>query len=672
MFINFSYELQKVLHNSKKEMMDLKHSYIGTEHFFLSLLSFSNDISNVLNKFGVDYDTFKNKIINVLGYGSDSNNLFILTPLFKKILENSIYKTLDNKKEELDLPTLFLEILSFGEGVAYRVLCDLNIDIDSLMDVVENRENKTTLIHFLNKYGEDLSSKDYSTNQVIGREKEIRRIIEILLRKNKSNPLLIGDAGVGKTAIVEELARRIVNKEVPLKLQNKKIYSISMANLVSGTKYRGEFEEKLLKIIKEIKDNRNIILFIDEVHTLVGAGGAEGAIDASNILKPFLARGDITVIGATTNEEYKKYIEQDRALLRRFQNVYVKEPDFDETVNILSKIKDNYEKYHNVIIKDDVINYIVNLSKKYISNLKEPDRSIDILDDACSYATSVYSKNEEENIILNKKLNDIKNKKELLLNNKDYDKALELRKKEREIESKINENNMYLFSLKDKKIVNKEIIRNLISLKYNVVVNSLNVIKKEIVEHKIKLKDDFTGNFDKLEEIINIIIPIFDDKEILDKPISIILNGSVSINKKSLLISLAKTLFNSNYIYLDLSDYKDEFSIRNILDMTDFKNKRFCFNILNTNPQNIVIFDHLEELNYKLFDFLKQIITNGYIEDNNGYKIYFNSSLIVFINNSSNTNLGFIEGTIDNNNSLSKYVSRVINLNSFNKDRVLV
>lgn len=670
MFINFSYELQKVLDGSKKEKKNLKHSYIGTEHFFLSLLSFKNDISILLNNYGVDYEIFKNRIIKTIGYGKDNSDLFILTPLFKKILENSIYNALDNKNEELDLASLFIEIISFGEGVAYRILCDLDVDLDSLIDLVEKSKNVSS-IHFLNKYGEDLTSKDFSSNKVVGREKEIKRITEILLRKNKSNPLLIGDAGVGKTAIVEELSRRIVSKEVPFKLHNKKIYSISMANLVSGTKYRGEFEEKLLNIVKEIKDNKNIILFIDEVHTLVGAGGAEGAIDASNILKPFLARGEINVIGATTNEEYKKYIESDKALVRRFQNVYVKEPDFDETVTILDKIKNNYERYHNVIIKDNTIKYIVNISKKYISNLKEPDRSIDILDDACSFATSICSKNEEENIILNKKLIDIKNKKELFLSSNNYDKALELRKRERDIESKINKNNMYLFSLNDKKVVDKDIIRSIISLKYNAVVNTLNVIKKVLLEQKNKLKDSFTNNFDNLDSIINLIIPIFDEKVTINKPVSIILKGSYLTDKKKLALSIANNLFNSNYIYFDLADYKDDFSIRNILDTNNIKNKRSCFNVLNTNPQNVVIIDHLEELDYRLFDFLKQVITSGYIEDNNGYRIYFNNSLIIFIDNTFNSNLGFIEGSSNKNNFLYKYVSQVININSFNKDRVL-
>ena len=386
---NFSEEARKILKNAKLEMQKLKHPFVGSEHLILSILSFKNlNVTLKLKEYHVTYDNFKKELINTIGIGSSLNHYFIYTPMLKRILENAIINTKEDMVKEVNPGCMFFAILEEGEGVGIRILNNLGVNIDELYEefLEKNDEepkrgkNKKRLSVY--EYGVDLVelAKFGKLDPVIGREEETERLIEILLRKNKNNPLLLGDAGVGKTAIVENLALKIVNHDVPNELLNKKILSISMSNLVAGTKYRGEFEEKIEKIIHEIESNSNLIIFIDEMHSIVGAGGAEGAIDAANILKPALARGKFKLIGATTTHEYKDTIEKDKALNRRFQTILIEEPTLDETSYILKKIKGVYENFHSVIIPDEIIDSIVKLSNKYILTRKNPDKSIDILD----------------------------------------------------------------------------------------------------------------------------------------------------------------------------------------------------------------------------------------------------------------------------------------------------
>ena len=310
MFTKFNEETRKALIQSKNEMKKLKHPYVGSEHLLLALLKNKNySVTTVLNKFDIDYEKFRKKVIEVIGLGKYENDWYLYTPLLKRVIEEAILLCKENNEEEVTLEHLLWALIEEGEGVALRILICLNVNIDDLSKeifigkrVKKNRAKKKLIIE---DYGYNLNEKAEANelDPVIGREKEIDRIMEILCRRTKNNPLLIGDAGVGKTAIVEELSRRINEGSVPQKLKNKKIISISMASLIAGTKYRGEFEERINKILSEIEQTPEIILFIDEIHTLVGAGGAEGAIDASNILKPFLARGMLKLIGATTIEE---------------------------------------------------------------------------------------------------------------------------------------------------------------------------------------------------------------------------------------------------------------------------------------------------------------------------------------------------------------------------------
>ena len=402
MFGQFTEEARKILVNAKSEMMELRHPYVGSEHRLLAILKSKNNVSKKLKQYNLDYDKFKNKIIEILGFGTKESEWFLYTPLLKRIMENAMLDCKE-KNSEVTIEALFSSLLEEGEGVAIRILLNLNIDLDKLYNEFNYKifkPKKKKLL--LEELGTDLTNKANELDPVIGREDEIKRVIEILSRRTKNNPLLIGEAGVGKTAIVEELSRRIINGDVPNNLKTKRIISLDMATLVAGTKYRGEFEERVRKILKEVEEDNDIILFIDEIHTLVGAGGAEGAIDASNIFKPALSRNKLRCIGATTISEYKKFIESDKALERRFQKVNIEIPNKDVVKQILLKLKPIYENYHHVIIKDELLDKIIELSDKYIFDRNQPDKSIDILDEVCAKSSLKESKELIEYNKLNK------------------------------------------------------------------------------------------------------------------------------------------------------------------------------------------------------------------------------------------------------------------------------
>ena len=439
MFSKFDEKAKKVLINMQKEMVSLKHPYIGSEHLFLSLLKYGNDnYIDKLKNIGITYDIFKKELIKIVGIGKSTNDFYLYTPLLRNILETASMDSNDKGKSCVDTTDLFLALFEEGEGVAIRILLGMNIDVDSLYDdlyVSRKSNNKLSI----DSFGVDLNkkSKDGEIDPVIARDKEISRLIEILCRRTKNNPLLLGDAGVGKTAIVEELARKLENGEVPDSLVGKRIVSVSMASLVAGTKYRGEFEERIEKIISELEGNDDVILFIDEIHTLVGAGGAEGAIDASNILKPALARGKVKIIGATTTSEYKEFIESDKALSRRFQTITIKEPSISDTILILKSLRSIYESYHKVKLSDEIIESIVLLSDKYIYNRKLPDKAIDVMDAVCSrISVSSYKKNNVLDI--NVKLSEVKELKNKSIINNKFDEAFLYKKTEMILEDKKN------------------------------------------------------------------------------------------------------------------------------------------------------------------------------------------------------------------------------------------
>lgn len=403
--------LKKILKLAEEEKTTLKHPYVGSEHLLLVILKNNNDVSNYLKEYNVSYNSFKNELVNIVGSSTKDCSFNLYTPLLRKIVNKYKGKKVDEDEIYNDL---FFSLLDEGEGIAIRILLRMDVDLDVIYSSMKEKNKLRDMVE-ATKVGVILNNVVNNKETISGRDKEIDKLILCLSRKKKCNPLLIGDAGVGKTALVEELARRINKGMVPNSLKDYKIISIEMGSLISGTKYRGEFEDRLNKIIKELIYNKKVIVFIDEIHTMVGAGGAEGAINASDILKPYLARGELKCIGATTGSEYTNSIHKDKALLRRFDIININEPNKKDMYTLLKQVKKEYEMFHSVKVPNKLLSKIIDLSELYLKRVVNPDKSIDLLDSSCSYAKmnnhNILSLDDIINTIYYKTNNCLLNKK---------------------------------------------------------------------------------------------------------------------------------------------------------------------------------------------------------------------------------------------------------------------
>lgn len=644
MFSKFSEESQKVLLIAKKEMASLKHPYVGSEHLLLAILSNKDlDVCQKLSEYGINYESFKNEVVKVIGKGTIANNWFLYTPLLKRIIENATIDCRENKEKEITVFHLFLSLLEEGDGVAIRILMGMNIDIDALYDEFSNnfvlKKSKNQRKLMIDDYSIDLNQQSLNgdLDPVIGRDEEINRVIEILSRRCKNNPLLIGEAGVGKTAIVEALATRITLDMVPENLRKKRILSVSMSSLVAGTKYRGEFEERINKLVKEVENQPDLILFIDEIHTLIGAGGAEGAIDASNILKPALARSKIRMIGATTTEEYTKFLEKDKALDRRFQKIDIKEPSASKTKDILKKLKPIYESFHNTIIPLSVIDYIVECSDKYIYNRKFPDKAIDILDEVCARTVLMKSNGEEKIIELNQKLNSIiKMKKEEIMKG-NFDKATELKNKQSEIETKINKLQLKASKNKQKSEITKEMVLLVVSKKVNVPLYEFNMNNKKILNLESKLKKKIFGQ----EKAIETICEYTKRKQLgfsNNKPHSFLLIGKTGVGKTLLVKEYAKEIYDkNNFIRVDMSEYKEAHSISKIIGSppgyVGYDDENYLLEKIRNNPYSVLLLDEIEKASTDVIKLFLQVLDEGKIKDSKGNEVYFHNVTIFMTSN---------------------------------------
>lgn len=667
MFSKFSEESQKILLIAKKEMSSLKHPYVGSEHLLLAILSNKDlDVCQKLNDYGINYESFKNEVIKVIGKGTISNNWFLYTPLLKRIIENATIDCRENKEKEITVFHLFLSLLEEGDGVAIRILMGMNIDIDALYDEFSNnfvlKKSKNQRKLMIDDYSTDLNQQSLNgdLDPVIGRDEEINRVIEILSRRCKNNPLLIGEAGVGKTAIVEALATRITLDMVPENLRKKRILSVSMSSLVAGTKYRGEFEERINKLVKEVENQPDLILFIDEIHTLIGAGGAEGAIDASNILKPALARSKIRVIGATTTEEYTKFLEKDKALDRRFQKIDIKEPTVSKTKEILKKLKPIYESFHNTIIPLSVIDYIVECSDKYIYNRKFPDKAIDILDEVCARTVLTKSNGEEKIIELNQKLNSIiKLKKEEIMK-ENFDKATELKNKQSEIETKINKLQLKASKNKQKSEITKEMVLLVVSKKVNVPLYEFNMNNKKILNLESKLNKKIFGQ----EQAIEIISEYTKRKQLgfsNNKPHSFLLIGKTGVGKTLLVKEYAKEIYDkNNFIRVDMSEYKEPHAVSKIIGSppgyVGYDDDNYLLEKIRNNPYSVLLLDEIEKASTDVVKLFLQVLDEGKIKDSKGNIVYFNNVTIFMT-----SNLGMSGEKIGFNNTIDDQVMDKLN-----------
>ena len=684
---NFSEEAQIVLNNAKEEMKELKHPYVGTEHLVLAILKENNAVSSKLNNAGISYESFKAEIINIIGKGSKESELFLYTPLLKKIIENAIVDSKDNGTGEVGIETLFSSLIEEGEGIAIRIFIKMNIDMDDIYEYfiskrnkkVKNKRNKKLLIEEIGVNLTDMASKN-ELDPVIGREEEVSRMLEILCRRTKNNPILIGEPGVGKTALVEELCNLIVSNKVPDNLKNKKVISLDMASAVAGTKYRGEFEERIKKVLKEIEEDGDIILFIDEIHTLVGAGGAEGAIDASNILKPSLARGKIKCIGATTISEYKKFIEKDGALERRFQKIIVESPRKEKTKEILMKLKPIYEKYHKVKISENIIDEILKLTEKYIYDRNEPDKSIDVLDEVCS-KVSIKSNNKKSDMdVLNNKLKELNKIKNDYIIENNLEKAYEYRKEEKNILSQINKLQLNTKNEKTYTEVTVKDVANVISTKTKIPVYEILQDNSKIIK---KIERDLSENIIGQEKAINNLINI--TKRIKlgykdNKVYSLMFVGPSGVGKSLLAKIYAKELVGiNNLIRLDMSEYSDSMSINKIIGSAPgyvgYDDNKNILEEIRNKPNSVILFDEIDKAHHKIINLLYQILDEGEIKDAKGNTIKFNNNLIIMTTNVGyeNNSVGF---NIEHENQILSslksefkvaFINRIDGIINFNK-----
>ena len=682
MFGKFSEEAQRVLVDAQKEMSELKHPYIGSEHLLLAILKNNQDLVNKFKKYKITYKSFKEELINLVGIGDNTPDLLLYSATLKTILENVIIESRETG-DEISVNELLLSLLNEGEGKAIRILLSLGVDINKLYsDISEKRKikQKKSKKLIVEELGVDLTkrAKNNELDPVIGRDIELNRVIEILSRRTKNNPLLIGEAGVGKTAIAEELARRIVSGNVPMPLKNKRIISVDMACTVAGTKYRGEFEERIKKMVKELEDNDDVIIFIDEIHTLVGAGGAEGAIDASNILKPALARGKLKLIGATTISEYKKFIEKDNALDRRFQKVFVEEPDKSNLKNILMNLKSIYEAYHGVKIEEKLIDKIIELSDRYIYDRCEPDKSIDILDEVCTKVSLKEAKEEKEIIKLSDCLTKIQKEKNNAIINQNYDKAYSLKEDEEELQSKINKLKLdYMRKEKVKKVKLKDIVE-VVSSKTKIPINE---ISKDYItsinEIEKTLKENIIGQDEAINKLIDISKKIKLGIKDKNRSYSVLFCGSTGTGKTYLSKLFAENLVGkNNVIKLDMSEYSESISINKIIGSpagyVGYDDNKNILEEIRNKPYSVLILDEIEKAHKSVLNFFLNILDEGNCKDSSGKTVRFDNVLIIMTSNAyvSKSLMGFNKNTT--NNSLEdffskEFINRIDEIVPFNK-----
>lgn len=608
MFENFGFEISKLFKDAETIRYDLRHPYVGSEHLLLAILKNNNEVSKELKKYNINYTNFKKELVKIVGSASVPSSLNLYTPLLKRVIENATY---DAKEEnsQVTIRHLFLAMLEEGEGIALRILLLMDVDLEKIYNHFKKAKNGEIKLDF----GTLLNATVSKDETVVCRDEEINKVIETLLRHKKNNPLLVGKAGVGKTAIVEELARRINNKQIPQKLENSKIIMLEMGNLVSGTKYRGEFEEKLTKIIDKATEDESIILFIDEIHSMVNAGAADGAVSAADILKPYLARGNIKVIGATTINEYNKYFLKDKALTRRFEKILIDEPSLEETKQILYNVKKEYEKYHSIKISSKNIEDIVKYADLYIHDKCNPDKSIELLDSICAQVKLKTTSTVYLNSNISKLNNIIEKKKDYIKNN-EFDKAIKCKIIENNLKEDLN---MYDNDSRNK--ITKNDILSLIEQRTKIPLTSSN--SEEIVIKK--LNEKLVGQ----ELAINQITLCLKNHN--EKVKSMLFYGTSGIGKTM----SAKIIGESyNLIKLDMAEYSKETSVSKLIGVEPGYNgydTSYVFEQIREKPHSLIMLDEIEKAHPKVLNLFLNILEDGTLLDAHNELINFNNCLII-------------------------------------------
>ena len=657
----YTRQAQEALNMARKIAAELKHPYVGTEHLLFGLKRvFTGVAGQVLDKNKVDEEQME-KAMDILVSAPEAakkeRKHLEYSPRLRYILEESQNEAAQLASEKVGTEHLLLTMLKDGDCVATRMLMTLNVNIQKLFqdlllaagidpkEYMENQKDGETVGGIIDQYSTDLTqeAREGKLDPVIGREKEIARIMEILSRRTKNNPCLVGEPGVGKTAIVEGLARQIAEGIVPESMKDKRIMVLDLPGMIAGSKYRGEFEERMKKLIREVKTAGNIILFLDELHTIIGAGGAEGAIDASNILKPSLARGEMQLIGATTLTEYRKYIEKDAALERRFQPVTVEEPTEDECIRILEGLKEKYEAHHDVEIEEDALKAAVHMSCRYINDRFLPDKAIDVLYESCSKVKLRGFKVPENIVGTEIRCGKLEQEKEAALKAGDIEKASELHREQKEAEKKLEQAKKRFNKKNEKKKVpvTEEDVADVISMWTRIPVTRLNESESERLKKLDKtLEKRVIGQEEAIQALSKAVkrgrVGLKDPA----RPIgSFLFLGPTGVGKTELSKALAEALFGNeeDMIRVDMSEYMEKHSVSKMIGSppgyVGHEDGGQLSEKVRRNPYSVILFDEIEKAHPDVFNILLQVLDDGHITDSQGRKVDFRNTVIIMTSN---------------------------------------
>ncbi|MBQ6025727.1 MAG: ATP-dependent Clp protease ATP-binding subunit [Lachnospiraceae bacterium] len=669
MYERFTEQAKQVMKIAEDISEQLGHNYMGTEHILIGLLDAEGVASKILVTNGLDKDKLMELIDQLIapdgkvGFAEVNN----ITPRARNIIAKSYDLANRFKSKQVGTEHILLSLITEKDCIAIRLLNTIGIDIrkiymdclntmgvnpqDMRMDGPKGRSSERGVTPTLDKYSRDLTKQasEGKLDPVVGREEEIRRVIQILSRRTKNNPCLVGEPGVGKTAIVEGLARKIVEGDVPDTVKNKRVVTLDLSGMVAGSKYRGEFEERIKAVISEVINSGDVILFLDELHTIIGAGGAEGALDASNILKPSLARGELQLVGATTREEYRKYIEKDAALERRFQPIDVAEPTQEETLQILKGLRPAYEEHHKVTITDEALEAAVKLSTRYINDRFLPDKAIDLMDEAASrirlevYSDSPKRKEAEE------KLKALENEKEEAIKNEEYEKAGAIKKKQTRLKKQIEKIDEEIKKHREEKelFVTGEDIAAVISSWTKIPVKKL---KEEESERLRKLEEILHKRVVGQEEAVSAVAKAIRRGRVglkdPNRPIgSFLFLGPTGVGKTELSKALAEAVFGTenSIIRVDMSEYMEKHSVSKMVGSppgyVGYDEGGQLSEKIRRNPYSVVLFDEIEKAHPDVFNILLQVLDDGHITDAQGRKVSFKNTIIIMTSNAGAQNI---------------------------------
>ncbi len=692
LFSNFTEKARISISEAHDAAAEMGHNYIGSEHLLLGLIREGSGVAaKVLEKSGFTADGIKNKIGEYMGIRSPlpQQTELPLTPRSKRILEISAMEAQRLSHKYIGTEHILMAIIRDGDGVAAKILESSGINLQSFYtDTVRSIEgdveidqqnggeygaNPNSKTPTLDQFGRDFTAvaKDGKFDPVIGRSNEIERVTQILSRRTKNNPCLIGEPGVGKTAVIEGLAQKIASGDVPEPLKTKRLVSVDLSSMVAGAKYRGEFEERLKKVINEVLAAKNIVLFIDEFHTIVGAGSAEGSMDASNILKPFLARGELQLIGATTLKEYKKYIEKDAALERRFQPVTVGEPTVEETIEILKGIRDRYEAHHSVTITDDALKAAANLSSRYITDRFLPDKAIDLIDEAASKKRLGSQTEPDELKSKEKLLEKLISEKQEAITAQDFEKAAKIRDEEKTLKDEVEKlkNDWKGTGSSSALVVNEDDIADILSDWTHIPASKL---KEEEMEKLKNLEDTLHARVIGQNEAVTAVAKAIkrgraglkDPK----RPIgSFLFLGPTGVGKTELSKTLAEAMFGSEnaLIRVDMSEYMEKHTVSKFIGSppgyVGFEEGGQLTEKIRKHPYSVILFDEIEKAHPDVFNIMLQILDDGILTDAQGRRVDFKNTVIIMTSNlgakeivgNVSSKLGFSGG--DDNSSLNEH-----------------